>query len=131
MNKLQLFLFVAFIWFPCFIFGAYIIFVPRSLSTQKKLLILFFILLFLIACNYHLRSSLIPYYTLPNKAKRILKQCQILKNDEKCPICLGSSLEKRVYLPCNHTFHYQCIVTWFHYKIWCPLCNQPIEENEL
>ena len=50
-------------------------------------------------------------------------------NNEKCAICHEEMTEGLYTLPeCNHTFHTNCIMTWFRLKNTnnkCPLCNNP------
>jgi len=50
-----------------------------------------------------------------------------MNNNETCSIC-HENLENELYtLPeCNHTFHTNCVITWFRMSDCtknCPLCN--------
>eukprot|EP00177_Eucheuma_denticulatum_P007192 GFKZ01013085.1.p1 GENE.GFKZ01013085.1~~GFKZ01013085.1.p1 ORF type:complete len:259 (+),score=28.98 GFKZ01013085.1:474-1250(+) len=49
-----------------------------------------------------------------------------------CPICLDDILpqSKVRTLPCNHTFHAQCIEEWASKANRCPVCNTPIIPDE-
>lgn len=46
--------------------------------------------------------------------------------EEKCSICLDGLNKKLVTLPCNHTFHKNCIKEWLVYSedVACPLCRK-------
>lgn len=48
--------------------------------------------------------------------------------DEKCSIC-HDDLDKCIQLPCRHSFHKNCIVTWFDKKNTCPNCRVEFIEN--
>lgn len=50
------------------------------------------------------------------------------ETDRTCPICLGGNDDglPRVYLPCGHGYHDQCIRTWLSRKKTCPMCNARI-----
>ena len=50
-------------------------------------------------------------------------------DNDTCSICLGEfedgeSLRK---LPCDHSFHADCIASWLNHRHTCPLCVEPIE----
>ena len=43
---------------------------------------------------------------------------------DDCPICLQSLLGKRLgHLPCDHHFHYSCLLPWTNSNKWCPVCR--------
>ena len=46
---------------------------------------------------------------------------------ERCPICLDPLTGHIVAPPCNHPFHWHCIMRWFDEKESCPLCNHQLE----
>lgn len=50
----------------------------------------------------------------------ILRQCN------QCLICSNGYKEGMVVsrLPCKHTFHRQCVVSWLCNKDFCPLCRR-------
>ncbi|EPS66911.1 hypothetical protein M569_07866, partial [Genlisea aurea] len=48
----------------------------------------------------------------------------------ECAVCLAEFDESDVVrlLPkCNHSFHIECIDTWFRSHSTCPLCRSPVE----
>ena len=47
----------------------------------------------------------------------------ILLVDEDCCICCELIGENADRLPCNHYFHYQCVISWFQQNNTCPLCR--------
>ena len=52
--------------------------------------------------------------------------------DEVCTICqdtIETSQEVRNLTHCNHSFHVNCIDTWFHSNVRCPTCRHDIREN--
>lgn len=54
-----------------------------------------------------------------------------LNEREPCSICLGEYEigEKMVQLPCEHTFHKNCINSWTANHVRCPLCNCNLMET--
>jgi hypothetical protein len=47
------------------------------------------------------------------------------EDDDECPICLEPMRrsDSRVHsLPCFHSFHVDCIHSWFERKHTCPMC---------
>jgi hypothetical protein len=48
-----------------------------------------------------------------------------------CPICLEnySPNQERMYLPCFHSYHRECITEWFGMNSTCPLCKINVEET--
>ena len=51
--------------------------------------------------------------------------------NDSCSICMEDYVagEKKNTLPCDHTFHKQCIVQWLSSNVACPLCRQVIAEE--
>jgi hypothetical protein len=52
--------------------------------------------------------------------------------EEVCTICqdnIETSQEVRNLTHCNHTFHINCIDTWFQNNVRCPTCRHDIREN--
>lgn len=47
-------------------------------------------------------------------------------NKKQCPICLVDFNEGDINgkLPCKHTFHEECIKTWFQDNNSCPICRE-------
>ena len=47
------------------------------------------------------------------------------KGSNDCAVCLGEFVCGNVLkrLPCNHTFHIECIVGWLSVNITCPMCR--------
>ncbi|MBT97186.1 MAG: hypothetical protein CL902_00975 [Dehalococcoidia bacterium] len=44
-----------------------------------------------------------------------------------CCICRDFVIERKtVCLPCNHTFHYDCIKDWLRRKDQCPMCREHV-----
>lgn len=44
---------------------------------------------------------------------------------DTCIICLvGFENTNKVILPCGHSYHYNCILTWFDTKMDCPYCQK-------
>jgi hypothetical protein len=53
-------------------------------------------------------------------------------NIDSCPICQDElkSTEKIRKLPCQHTFHEECINTWIELRNLCPLCKKVAEKSK-
>lgn len=71
------------------------------------------------------------YFSNENKNIKIVKKrskevkYQIyprIKTDE-CSICLNNIKYEKMILPCNHNFHYICIIMWFTENPICPICR--------
>lgn len=50
--------------------------------------------------------------------------------DDSCVICLKNYKEKDILtiLFCNHSFHKECIKTWFENNNNCPICRQVLKD---
>jgi len=47
---------------------------------------------------------------------------KFISSNERCPICLNNKSNWK--LPCNHTFHLNCIKNWFQISQTCPCCRK-------
>lgn len=50
----------------------------------------------------------------------------------ECAVCLSEFEDQeqgRVLPKCNHTFHLECIDTWFQSQSNCPLCRAPVQPD--
>ena len=58
-------------------------------------------------------------------------QKQFERVHDSCSICMEDYVagDKKNTLPCNHTFHKQCIVQWLSSNVACPLCRQAITDE--
>lgn len=64
------------------------------------------------------------------------KQCKIIPivfpnpenkiKEKNCPICLKVFENNKVFLPCGHPFHADCILDWIDKKPNCPICRFPL-----
>lgn len=45
----------------------------------------------------------------------------------ECPICLKELEQFKVFLPCGHAFHSDCILDWIDNKRNCPMCRFPLQ----
>ena len=43
--------------------------------------------------------------------------------EKSCPICSKDYENNHISLPCGHTFHSGCVLTWFEKKMNCPICR--------
>eukprot|EP00038_Savillea_parva_P029048 m.68583 g.68583 ORF g.68583 m.68583 type:complete len:582 (+) comp8522_c0_seq2:251-1996(+) len=52
--------------------------------------------------------------------------------DAECAICITGidTDETMVVLPCRHTYHKECIVTWAHMSSVCPTCRRPLGDAQ-
>ena len=52
----------------------------------------------------------------------------------ECPVCLVNfeSHDPVVPLQCNidHVFHIECLLSWADHNYTCPICRQPIIQNQ-
>jgi len=46
--------------------------------------------------------------------------------NNNCPICLDSLEHDVVLTPCQHYYHYSCIIRWLREKNVCPICMASI-----
>jgi hypothetical protein len=44
-------------------------------------------------------------------------------HERECCICLDKNIQPWSALPCGHTFHQTCILTWTNYHQTCPVCR--------
>ena len=49
--------------------------------------------------------------------------------NEDCPICLEKVSEADSKTSCGHSFHEQCLTTWFMTSNTCPMCRTKLEES--
>ena len=55
-----------------------------------------------------------------------------LEEKESCAICCGDEIQNRTLLSCcNHSYCFNCIMTWFHTKPNCPMCRIPVERDSI
>jgi uncharacterized protein YjbI with pentapeptide repeats len=68
--------------------------------------------------------------TLDDSENDKLKVYKLIeKKEEKCSICMSEiNIDEQVCdLPCNHTFHNECIQPWLkHYNYKCPVCRKEV-----
>jgi len=81
----------------------------------------------LICITYELDNSITPETILP-KYRLIKKDDKLIKDEEKCVICLDNYKvnEYKRELKCGHVFHKKCIDKWFKKRSdnkSCPLCR--------
>lgn len=48
----------------------------------------------------------------------------------QCSICFEAMAENCMKLPCEHTFHEDCITQWLHRHSTCPMCRSPVSEDD-
>lgn len=48
-----------------------------------------------------------------------------------CTICQENIENNQMQLSCSHTFHIDCIDSWFNEQYWCPLCRKAPEMSWL
>ena len=54
---------------------------------------------------------------------RIIIETKNKTRDDECVVCLDTLLNKNIaYLPCKHSFHYECIKPWVEKNKSCPIC---------
>lgn len=88
---------------------------PKLILWIVRLMILIVKLIILIS-----RSFIIPCINLFIKSFKKGQQ-----KIEDCSICLSNYIDNDVIktLPCNHSFHMQCITPWLNINNICPLCR--------
>ncbi|KAK7285695.1 hypothetical protein RJT34_20473 [Clitoria ternatea] len=78
-----------------------------------------------------LRAGLDP--SVLNSLPVLVFQSQDFKDGLECAVCLSDLVEgeKARLLPkCNHGFHVDCIDMWFQSHSTCPLCRNPVVDDE-
>ena len=46
-------------------------------------------------------------------------------NDLECSICFENFHDKpKIFLPCGHSFHGDCILKWFNKDMSCAICRK-------
>ena len=45
-----------------------------------------------------------------------------------CPICLETSSQTMMFLPCGHQLHRDCSTNWFNRSSSCPICRMDVPE---
>lgn len=53
--------------------------------------------------------------------------CQNQYSTDTCAICMDLLDNKILTMPCGHTFHTTCILTWFDHKMTCPVCRKKFQ----
>jgi uncharacterized Zn finger protein (UPF0148 family) len=61
-----------------------------------------------------------------------LPNVTVTTGDVKCPVCLKEYTQSETVkkLPCNHTFHADCILPWLSKTNSCPLCRFELETDD-
>lgn len=54
----------------------------------------------------------------------------IMKTEDICGICLFPMDHPLDILQCHHSFHRECIMKWYQYKLNCPLCRRGADEED-
>lgn len=49
--------------------------------------------------------------------------------NKDCPICFEPIRENEKTIPCNHSFHANCLSPWEKYNS-CPICRKPIDKTQ-
>jgi len=51
---------------------------------------------------------------------------------DRCTVCQENYQvgDKITHLPCNHSFHRDCLVQWLHHRDTCPLCRYKVKEEQ-
>jgi hypothetical protein len=50
-------------------------------------------------------------------------------HERECCICLDKNNQSWSALPCGHTFHQTCILTWTNYHQTCPVCRYAVTSS--
>ncbi|GBP05480.1 E3 ubiquitin-protein ligase RNF181 [Eumeta japonica] len=66
------------------------------------------------------------------KAVEELSDITINTTGKQCPVCLKkfSNGEKVKLMPCEHSFHSTCILTWLNKTNSCPLCRHELPTDD-
>jgi hypothetical protein len=51
--------------------------------------------------------------------------------NKECAICYNDLINNLITLPCNHTFHNECVNNWTKVNKNCPYCRYNLEQNRL
>ena len=68
---------------------------------------------------FNLRSNKVTPIVFPNPRKKF--------DNCNCSISLENLIHDKVNLPCGHSFHSNCILTWFNQEMNCPICKMKIQ----
>ena len=71
------------------------------------------------------RPSNISVDTLPEKV--------VIDEDEVCAICFEQKRKGLKYpvLPCEHSFHEDCLNPWLRVASTCPMCRKDVEAEDI
>lgn len=93
----------------------------------------YYIFLYIVTINLSInplikmnKNKIINYF---ETKKFLIKKQKIIYNTE-CPICLLDLKESSYSLKdckCKYSYHKECLLIWFEYKIKCPFCMKSIE----
>jgi hypothetical protein len=101
-------------------------------------LLLFMLYVFLtIACTILLGCSLcsftFTYGNTINNGNRsnsnVIISTSAFDHERECCICLDKNNQSWSALPCGHTFHQTCILTWTNYHQTCPVCRYAVTSS--
>ncbi|RGB43914.1 hypothetical protein C1646_737618 [Rhizophagus diaphanus] len=69
---------------------------------------------------------------IENLPKSKITKKQVVEEQLGCPVCKDEFQidEEAVYLPCTHTFHYDCIKPWLKMNGTCPVCRYSLISQE-
>ncbi|XP_044259002.1 E3 ubiquitin-protein ligase RNF181-like [Tribolium madens] len=78
--------------------------------------------------DYNIFDESLTQTLAPPASKSVVENLPSITINEqgvKCPVCLkehgeGETVKK---MPCNHTFHAECILPWLEKTNSCPLCR--------
>lgn len=72
--------------------------------------------------------------TKPPASEEVLSNLPRLQISTRpnCPICTEeiSPTDTATKLPCNHTFHLDCLLTWLRRNCSCPLCREELPTDD-
>ena len=56
----------------------------------------------------------------------------VIEGDDECSICLQTLNSQKIkVLPCEHTFHTDCILEWLTNTNTCPICRKSIHKHKM
>ena len=107
------------------------------LSLLYGLLSFLFILFYCCTCTYihpvnritssrHLVATISPSNATISPSNATITAIAIIDDQTECCICLDKTAQSWSALPCGHTFHHSCILTWINYRDSCPICRTHI-----